>query len=101
MDKMVEFLTEEDKLVCRFSGSLDTTACMAIDEEVDAQVSVATGPVVFDLKEAEFICSMFLRICLRTIKAAGIGNFFLRNASPHVKRVFIIAGLDRFFHGGE
>ena len=92
---MVQFATESNQLVCRFEGQLDTAACQEWGEALIKQVQAARQPVVFDLHGISYVASMFLRLCVQAAKEVGAGNFSLVNVTPPVKRVFMMAGLDK------
>jgi anti-anti-sigma factor len=85
---------QEDKLICAFSGRLDTERCLTLEKELDEDAGKSTGPVVFDLAEVDYIASSFLRICIKYAKKLGKENFSLINTSPALKKVFKIAGFD-------
>ena len=85
---------QEDKLICAFSGRLDTERCLKIEKELDEGAGKSTGPVLFDLAEVDYVASSFLRICLQYAKKLGKENFSLINVSPALKKVFKIAGFD-------
>ncbi|HAH07376.1 MAG TPA: hypothetical protein DCM05_12795 [Elusimicrobia bacterium] len=93
---MAEYRLESDKLVCVFTGKMDTVAAMKLENEVDIQVHQAKKPVVFDLAGVGYISSSFIRICMQTVKTAGQGNFKIVNATDEVKRIFRVAGLEGF-----
>ncbi|MFZ2657541.1 MAG: STAS domain-containing protein [Victivallales bacterium] len=85
----------DGKYVFKFEGRMDTSACSVIEKEVDGQVGKAGQPVVFDLKNVDFVSSAFLRFCISAAKKTGAGKFQVTNASPQIKKVFKIAGMDQ------
>jgi anti-anti-sigma factor len=91
---MLRYETESGRLVCRFSGKLDTVECGRFEEELRRAVSGAPGLVVFDLADVNYVASAFLRVCLVSFKAKGAGGFSIVNMHPTVKKVFKIAGFD-------
>ena len=92
---MLRYETEPGRLVCRFSGTLDTAECGRFEEELRRAVSEAPGRVVFDLADVDYVASSFLRVCLVSFKAKGPGGFSIANMHPTVKKVFKIAGFDK------
>jgi anti-anti-sigma factor len=96
MYKMEE---KEGKKVFNFEGRLDTATCSGIDSEVNTLVETAGQPVVFDLKNVDFVSSAFLRLCISAVKKTGPGKFQVANAAPQIKKVFKIAGMDQFIAG--
>lgn len=84
-------------LLIRFEGHLDTARCAEIADELQAAVTAPTGPVVFDLQQVSFVSSAFIRLCIHAYQQAGSHGFQVIHASPLIKRVFKIAGLDTMF----
>jgi anti-anti-sigma factor len=91
---MIRYETEPGRLVCRFSGKLDTVECGRFEGELRRAISEAPGRVVFDLADVDYVASAFLRICLVSFKTKGPGIFSIVNVHPSVKKVFKIAGFD-------
>ncbi len=103
---MVEFDWNPDgpTLTCRFSARMDAATSSADDPTVAARLGEALAAprgedlrVVFDLSGVEFVASAFLRICMTTAKRAGSGRFEVAFASPQLKKIFNVAGLDGSF----
>lgn len=95
---MVEFKQLGDTLRCVFSGRMDTPACQEVETQVMQKVESATGPVEFDLKDVDYISSMFFRICIQANKLVDTGMFSVVNAKPEVKSMFAIAGLSQMLN---
>lgn len=93
---MVTFREQDNEIVCSFSGQLNTMAVMQDESAVENEVLLAHDRrVTFDLDGVAFVASSFLRLCLKTAKAVGVVRFSVRNLSPEIKKVFVIAGLDK------
>ena len=82
--------------MCIFGERLDTVNCANFEKELLGKTREMKSPVVFDLAKVEYIASSFLRICFQVNKEAGAGNLSLVNVSPEIKKVFKIAGMDKF-----
>jgi len=93
---MVDYTIEGQRLHCIFKGSLDTVTAMKMENPVDIKIIQTKMPTVFDLRDVHYICSGFLRICMRAIKAVGKENFSVIHADPFVTKTFKIAGLEQF-----
>ena len=91
---MTQYLEQAGKLHCIFTGSLSTVVCQELQTEVTAKVEAAKLPVVFDMKDVDFVGSMFLRICMMVNRIVGAKNLSIVNLRPLVKKVFKIAGFD-------
>jgi anti-anti-sigma factor len=91
---MVTYAVEENKLVCRFDGRMDTDNCLKVEKELCGKIQGADLPVVFDLEKTDYIASLFLGLCARICKDVGADRFILVNVCPEVKKVFKIARLD-------
>jgi anti-anti-sigma factor len=93
---MVDFKIEGHKLICIFKGSLDTVTAMQMENPIDIRIIQTKMPTVFDMRDVHYVCSGFLRICMRAIKAVGKENFSVIHSDPFVKKVFKVAGLEQF-----
>lgn len=92
---------ETHTLACSFQGRLDASTCEEATERFrqawdDARAARADSPgepaIVFDLAEATFLGSAFLRLCLLASRK-GASSFRIVRASPSLKQLFAIAGL--------
>lgn len=93
---MVETRQNGDVLEFVLAGAMDTSTCPDIKAEVLAKLGDKPGKVAFDLKAVDFVASIFLSLCLIVSQKAGAGNFAVINIQPQIKKVFKIAGLDKF-----
>jgi anti-anti-sigma factor len=91
---MAQVIQEGKNVRILFSGQLTFTACETLEGEVSEVLAKEPGTVIFDLAEATFITSIFIRLCLKTFKRMGREHFRIVNAAPAVKKIFTIAGLD-------
>jgi stage II sporulation protein AA (anti-sigma F factor antagonist) len=91
------FKTEaiDGKIIFTFESRMDTATCSVIEGDVIGQLDKARSPVVFNIGKVDFVSSAFLRICIMAAKRAADGNFHVKNAAPHIKKVFKIAGIDK------
>jgi len=92
---MVQSAVEGEKLIFSFAKKLDSKYCLEIEDKLNERIEELKLPVVFDLKNVDYICSAFLSICVRLHKAQGKERFSIINVSPSVKKVFKIAGIDK------
>ncbi len=90
----ISFTTENEQLICVFSGRMDTVKCMEIKEEIKEKIENKKVKLVFDMGEVEYISSSFLRICVNAATTEGIENFSIIKVIPNIKKVFKIAGLE-------
>ena len=86
--------TNPDQVICHLSGRLDTIVSQNVEPEINSSID-KEKKLIFDFSQVEYISSTFLRICLMKYKALGGENFWIRHPKPDVKKVFMIAGLDR------
>ena len=83
-----------DQMICHLSGRLDTI----ISQNLEPEINKCTDPgkkLIFDFSQVDYISSTFLRICLMKFKELGSEKFWICHPKPDVKKVFMIAGLDR------
>lgn len=85
---------ENEGLIFEFPSKLDTDYSFKIEEELFDKINTTKQPIVFDFINVEYICSAFLRICLRSGKHAGQERFSIINAGPTIFKVFQISGFD-------
>ncbi len=86
--------SNNDQVICHLSGRLDTIVSQELEPEVD-KLDDPQKNLIFDFSQVDYISSTFLRICLKQYKELGTEKFWIRNPKPDVKKVFMIAGLDR------
>lgn len=91
----VEYKIENDTLICTFSGRFDTAASIAIENEVFDKVQKEHLPVIFDLKDVEYISSAYLRLCIQAARAAKNNDAKAINAAKFIEEAFSMTGLDR------
>jgi anti-anti-sigma factor len=98
------YIPDRDTLVCVFTGKQDSGASQTASEQFQAAWPAAqaergnrAGPLtlVFNLAEVDYISSAFLRLCLQAAKTSSGGTFRIVNASPAVKKLFVVAGLEQ------
>ncbi|MCL2743930.1 MAG: STAS domain-containing protein [Planctomycetaceae bacterium] len=94
----MEFIERGGVLRVLFDTRLDSLVCNIIEQDLaqrisDAKLCNPNVVVEFDLTQAEFVCSTFLRFCVIYAKQMGKGNFHIANLSPNVLHVFEISGL--------
>ena len=92
---MLDFIKEDNRLLCKFQGSLRASVCGELEVQLKEAVRDFDGEVAFDLEAVEFVSSGFLRLCLSTGKSTGLDKFSIINVRPLVKKVFMISGLGR------
>ncbi len=97
---MVVYSLDGDRLICAFSGQMDTLTTASLTSEVTARAAEASGPVVFDLAEVEYVSSAFLRLCLQVGRQKGAGQLSLVHVRPQVLKVLKIAGFDKILSVG-
>jgi len=97
---MVKYTIQENEsgnktLTCSFAERLDTEYCAQFSDEIYGKVQQEKLPVVFDLTRVDYIASAFLGMCFRIFKEVGKENFALTNVTPNVKKVLMIAHVDK------
>jgi anti-anti-sigma factor len=91
---MLHTCESEGAQVVKFEGCIDTARCAEIEADLRTSLAQSTSAIVFDLAGVDFICSAFLRLCIYGRQIAADRGFQIANASPPVRLVFKIAGLD-------
>ena len=83
-----------DLVICHLSGRLNTIVSLELEPEID-KITDTDKKMEFDFCEVDYISSTFLRICLKQYKVLGAGNFWIKAPKPDIKKVFMIAGLEK------
>lgn len=101
MDKeLVRFEIKDNTLVCVFNGRLDTANTNKLDAKVFDQVQRAGLPTVFEMGAVDYICSAFLRLCIKSSRAASEPITVL-NAARFVRDAFEMTGLNKIMNIAE
>ncbi|MCC7551810.1 MAG: STAS domain-containing protein [Methanobacterium sp.] len=83
---------EEDKLIIRLEGRLDTNTAPVLEEELGEDLP-EVETLVFDFEELKYISSAGLRLILATQKTMNNqGSMTIRNANDFVMEVFETTG---------
>ena len=77
------------------AGSLDSTTCQLLDDEIEKIIKIKASTVVLDLEDLKFMSSMGVGLINRTksrLKEQG-GEFAMVNLQPQITKVFEIMSL--------
>ena len=96
--QIVTFSEENGTLVCAFKGKLDSVVSDLVEENVFDKIQQAHLPVTFDLKDAEYVSSAFLRLSIKAARAAKNMTINIINAKPDIKEVYVMTGLAKIFN---
>lgn len=90
----VDVTTLEDKTIYSVIGRIDATTVEALEEVVLAQTTAATGPILVDFTQVEYISSAGLRVMLKLAKQCTSQKLALRlyGMQNNVFEVFKISG---------
>ena len=93
---MVEYKSEDGKLICCFAGRIDTAATMELENELIEKVQHAKCSVIFDFANLEYIASSFLRTCVKAARVvAGHSKLTVINASENILHILKMTGFDK------
>ncbi len=100
-DGILSFSESGNVLTCLFlQEKMNTENMGGAEAEILSRLEAFKGgSVVFDLAKVSYVCSSFLRICVRVSNKLGTGKLLLKNSSPEVKKVFKISGLSQMLAG--
>jgi anti-sigma B factor antagonist len=88
----IEIANEQDKLIVKLSGRLDTITSPRLEAELNA-VDALIREVVFDLSQLVYLSSSGLRVIMTLHrKLSGAVKITIRNATKPVMDVFEITG---------
>ena len=97
MHNIVTYELEDDKLICKFAGRLDSVVSNIIEEDVFDHVQTANCPTIFDFSEVEYVSSAFLRVSIKTARATPSMKITILNALPVIEEVYKMTGLSKIF----
>lgn len=86
---------ENGVYVVSAAGSLDSTTCSALDDQIESLFKLKAKTIVLDLEDLKFMSSMGVGIVNKTkskLKEQG-GDFAMVNLQPQIKKVFEIMSL--------
>lgn len=90
-------LQNGDKVVCTFSGRLNTEVATGLCSQVDELIAQSQGKqLVIDCSELEYISSSGLRLFLK-IKKQLSGVVTIKNMKPDIKQILKLTKIDSFF----
>lgn len=95
---MVVYEKGDEEFVCRFSGRMDTTASMSVEDELIDKAQHAGVPIIFDFTELEYVASSFLRSCVKVARVAGSTKIKVVGASEEILRILDMTGFDKLFN---
>jgi anti-sigma B factor antagonist len=89
---------ENNILVLKLRGRLDTNASMEFEQEVEEAIKFSKKNMILDFSELEYICSSGLRVIIQTAKKLKSfqGELVLCCMEDYIKEVFEISGFDAF-----
>ena len=89
----IEKKTDGNALTVVLSGRLDTTTAPELEKQLKDSMG-AIEALVIDMETLEYISSAGIRQVVAAHKLAG-GNLLVRNASPEVREVLRLTGIDK------
>jgi anti-sigma B factor antagonist len=88
----IDKIVEEDKLVIRLEGRLDTNTAPVLEEELKTDLT-GVKELVLDFKELKYISSAGLRLVLSTQKTMNIqGSMVIKDVNDFIMEVFEATG---------
>jgi anti-sigma B factor antagonist len=95
----VNISRENNTVLVRFSGRMDTPGAQEITPQMNALAEEASETIILDCTELTYICSTGLRIFLTLRKAASEkgGKIIVRNICDDIRNVFMMTGFLNLF----
>lgn len=95
----VKISKENDAIVVKLIGRLDTPASQEVSQQLDPLREEAGGTIILDCTELSYISSSGLRIFLTLRKAAAEkgGKVIVRSISDSIRSVFMMTGFLNLF----
>lgn len=95
----VKISKENDAIVVKLIGRLDTPASQEVSQQLDPLREEAGSTIILDCTELSYISSSGLRIFLTLRKAAAEkgGKVIVRSISDSIRSVFMMTGFLNLF----
>ena len=95
----VNISRENNTIIVRFSGRMDTPGAQEINPQMTALVEEADKTIILDCNELTYISSSGLRIFLTLRKATADrgGKIIIRNICDDIHNVFMMTGFLNLF----
>ena len=97
---MVTTIEQEDNnLIARFSGRLDTAAAVQTAQDVKPLMEAQNAVIILDCTDLEYISSSGLRIFLSVRKEAAAhgSKVIVRSINDDIRQVFMMTGFISLF----
>lgn len=93
----VKINIQDNNLIAKFIGMLDTPATEIVQSKVDEIIANAEKNIRIDLKELSYIASAGIRqiLSIRKAVAASGSELIIDNIQPAVFKVFKVTNLDK------
>lgn len=88
-----------EETVLMLSGALNTRELPQLDDRIEVLAATFSTRVVADLSQLGSLSSVGLKAFIRLERQLSIcgKRFVIRQAPPHIKRIFEYCGLDGYF----
>lgn len=98
MHNIIAYKEEDNKLICSFTGRLDSVVSEIIEEDLLDHIQKTTqNSIIFDFKNVDYISSAFLRINIKAARMLPKTKLTIVNALPTIKEIYKMTGLDKIF----
>ena len=99
----VKINTQDNVTTAQLIGRLDTPASQEISGDFDNLMQYASGTVILDCTQLEYISSSGLRLFLSLRKAAASkgGNVIVKAINKDIRTVFMMTGFLNLFEIAE
>ena len=90
--------TDKKTLIFRLDEEMNSNAVdEALPKIIDQIDKHDPNSIIFDMSKVKVISSAFIRMCIASIKKVKFHNLKIINATPSIKNIFKVAGLDKVF----
>ena len=95
----VNISRENNTILVRYSGRMDTPGAQEINPQMNALAEEANKTIILDCTDLSYISSSGLRIFLTLRKAAADrgGKIIIRNICDNIRNVFLMTGFLNLF----
>jgi acetyl-CoA synthetase len=99
-----EFSAPSNTLTCSFGKKLDANITNELSSQMKSKIDEIIGKdkksddlkIIFELKNTDYISSLFLRLVVMTAGRVSKNNFQVKNVNQFISDLFKTSGLDQF-----
>jgi anti-anti-sigma factor len=95
---MLDIKDNNEIIEIKLPGNIKTAESQSMEDDLMELANTNDKIISMNFEDVGFICSHFLKVCLRLNNTLSKERFHLTNLNPEIKRVFMIAGFEKILN---